>query len=102
MFSNDIHACSPCTTGGCPVEKRKSLVLDNSEVECSGDEGELRQLCPMVESIYLSSNHLTHWTDVSQSLLVTGSSISARTLTIPEMLTACVFSVCVCVWDSQQ
>ena len=64
VFSNDIHAHSE---GGCPVEKRKSLVLDKLEVVCAGDEVELRQLCPMVESIYLSGNHLTHWTDVSQS-----------------------------------
>ena len=51
--------------GGCPVSRRKSIVLDHSGV--SGVEGgeELGQLCESVEEMILSANDITQWSHVS-------------------------------------
>ncbi len=48
---------------GCPLERRRSVVLDACNVSSVG-EG-LEGLCPLVEELHLSSNQLSDWSNVS-------------------------------------
>ena len=52
--------------GNCPVERLRSIVLDSKGVY---QAGEVRDLCPRVEELHISSNHITHYTDVSHPLI---------------------------------
>ena len=51
--------------GGCPVHRRRSIVLDHSGV-CAVEGGtELGELCESVEEMVLSANEITQWSHVS-------------------------------------
>ncbi len=66
LRANCIHiACVHCTPGGagCPLSRRRSVVLDDCGVTCVG-EG-LEGLCPLLEELHLFRNQLSHWKDVS-------------------------------------
>ena len=46
------------------MQRRKSLVIDQSGVACVGDKDKLHQLCPVVEEAHFGGNNLTQWEDV--------------------------------------
>lgn len=51
--------------GSCPLQRLKVVVLERKEVSGVRDVESLTQLCPRVEELYLSFNHITHNRDVS-------------------------------------
>lgn len=56
--------------GSCPVEQLATIVLDSKGVCAVGDDEDLSKLCPRVQELHLSSNCITHSSDVCISLHV--------------------------------
>ena len=54
----------PMYTGGCPVYRRSSIVLDHSGVRAVEGGPELGELCESVEEMILSANEITQWSHV--------------------------------------
>ena len=62
--NSDLKA-PPDGAGSCPLQKLKVVVLERKKVSGVEDVENLTQLCPKVQELHLSFNHITQNRDVS-------------------------------------
>lgn len=94
--SSDVFNC--VLLGSCPVEQLATIVLDAKGVCAVGDDEDLSKLCPRVQELHLSSNCITHSSDVCISLHVPVyrhdlSQLSSRPAPGPGLFSALLHSI---------